>query len=247
MKIRISHPALGNNTAKFEENDLKFIQLLEEDEGLENSLVNARLRSGIPKEGFDLNKPVKSYIKARSLEKINHRQLVDEAIKFTIEYGGLPKRWIYVFLDLILFNVAIPDKIKDEPIEILELKDEIRIIIREAVTPRGLTDYINGNKELRKQLSLLPKTPIIKIPLKKLKIKKRMLELAKENKTSKQMRDILSQEFGKELEFESDSYEIINSLRYRFEKYLDKKIYDKDFKGVLIHMALQKRQNKNIK
>jgi hypothetical protein len=232
MKITIS-----NNGKGFKDNDLKFIKLLVEDEWLESSLISARSVSGVPEKGFDRSKPIEEYVKAGLLKRINYKKLWNEAVNFTLAYNRLPKSWIYTFTSLILFNIATPPgKEKSRPIEFIYSDDEVRIVIREAISRRGLTEYINKDKNLKEKLSRLPQIPKIKMTLEKLDNKKKIHGLSEAGKTAKEISDILVKGMP------SNSwlpYDVVGTQHSRLKVLLNKHVYDKDFEAVVKSLMLQ--------
>lgn len=81
MKISISHPELKpqTNANRFTKDELKFIQLMEEDENLEEHLESARRRAHIPPGGFNMDIPLSIYTESGEFQKMDSNIVYEQA------------------------------------------------------------------------------------------------------------------------------------------------------------------------
>lgn len=225
MKINIYHPPI-NLKREFDPDDLKFLQILEEDTDLQSLLIRFREKAGLLKEGFDLNKSIVDYQKIGAIKKINFDKLIKSAEILSCIWN-LPPNWVITFISLLLFNIATPpEKFTYQPIEIIYRKSEILIRIREKTTRKRIKEFIDKNKRfVDKKLLSLPYTRHIKI--KNIDLMKKIYKLKTLGKTDKQIMN--------EPDVYPLSYEELAIYRKRYSQYL-KKYLSKDWREAFIHL-----------
>jgi hypothetical protein len=254
MKIPISHPNLKpqTNANKFTKDELKFIQLMEEDDNLEEYLESARKRAHVPPGGFNMDTPLSKYTESGEFQKMDYNIVYEQAkmIHYAL-YSHLPEYWITTLVPLIMLNIALPpSRFKILPIEIEATNYELKIIIRRGITKKEITDFLTENKEtLEKHLAKLPKHHMPKIRVSELELYKKIRQLKKEGYSDSKIADKLDEENQNGMPTELDHAEI-GVYRNRFDnylyKYLDYNLRHKIFQEAL-KLAIEKLNANNAK
>lgn len=206
------------DSTKFEEYDLRFLELLEEDSLYRKFLARKRKKLGLPKNGVKLTKKNLQYLKDEDF----NTKLTKTARHLSLLYD-LPVYWIDTLKLLILYNEPCPpDRDKYKPFAIKEEEDflrEVHIVVRESVSISQLKSLIDHHKnELSQTLKLLPETPKSKMNLKKIAQQKQVKKLKK----LKGMSDYeVSEELGEKYKNLQD-YSVVGIKRRRFEERIKK-------------------------
>lgn len=243
MRITINNNK-SNEVDKFTESELKFLQILELDEKFDRRIRKIRERFKIPLEGLN-RKDLKR------IEAVEKKLTIDifTWVWHLVFLYNLPKYWFSTFYSIVFYNEAdLPDKsgLDSQPVSIELEEGFIKITVRENISKRFLKNIIDNNDLLTKYLLKLPISP--KIKSSNIAIKKRMLELRRENMKYDQIAKKLEEEFGEKLPFNPD-YDITNAEGVRFDNLLkntlqknwitaaDKtQIMDKNIKNIIRQM-----------
>ena len=103
MKFIYDHKKINIKRDSFKKNDLKYLDLLEEDELFFYLLKYTRRNSLLPEQGINLNE-------AKSLDLLNkcdQMTLFNIVLKIIYIYE-LPMRWFTTFLSLVIFTMPVP-------------------------------------------------------------------------------------------------------------------------------------------
>lgn len=227
MKINIE------NEQDFTQDELKFLQLLEEDETFEKLIQIIRKVSNLPLDpSTEKDDP----------KKANFEYAMHGGYWLTKIYGPIPIYWFQIFGDIILSGIATPPNRKFLPaIEVLTPEEvdnqgyAIAIVIRENLSIRQIKKFIEKSKVLKEELKHLPNLP--NIALKDLDIKKRMLQLKREGKKDSEIASQLEEEYGDKLTFSPD-YDIVSVLRNRFEKDKEKILKRMDYETLDVFLEM---------
>lgn len=219
MKIAI----VESDKDKFTDDEYKYLQLLEEDEVFENYIFQARKLLDVPQEGYPQGYVIPD-------EKKKTRKLHAITVILRGLYN-LPRYWTIILSRIIYFGIASPYPREKLPHFYFESKNNtVSIHVSEKMSLRELKKRIDLNgTELTTLLKTLPGLP--KIKTENILVKKRILELKREDRKDAEIALILEQEYGDRLTF-SPEYYIISIERKRFENSLKSMINSNTERGI---------------
>lgn len=213
---------------KISKEGLILATVLENDPYFEDVLINIRKECGIPLSGFDINQ--EDYeMEPPNFEGKDVLQLVKLYSYFLTYVYNLPMRWMVSFHSLIMLNLLIePPTIKNW-ITYRKEKNSLIIEITENKEIKHIMKALKEDKKYIKNLTKdLPRDPINRMSS-NLKVKRRMLEIRRSGEKLEKVGDYLITEFGNELMFDGEDYNVVGAEISKFRKKIkDSVLFNKE-------------------